>query len=63
MCRKKLSMKTTMSSRSRTSRRRWMFVVSSLMLSVVVVGVTDVVRRNESHMRPLIEVGRIERTL
>ena len=53
-------MKTTMSSRS---RRRWMFVVSSLVLSVAVVGVTDVVRKNESHVRPLIEVGRIERTL
>jgi hypothetical protein len=48
---------------SRTSRRRWMFVVSSLVLSVVVVGVTDVVRKNESHVRPLTEVGRIERTL
>jgi len=60
MCRKRASMKTTTSSRS---RRRWMFVVSSLVLSAVVVGVTDVVRMNESHVRPLIEVGRIERTL
>jgi hypothetical protein len=48
---------------SRTSRRKWMFVASSLVLSVVVVGVTDVARKNESHVRPLIEVGRIERTL
>ena len=60
MCRKRVNMKTTTSSRSRMRR---MFVVSSLVLSVVGVGMTDVVRKNESHVRPLIEVGRIERTL
>jgi hypothetical protein len=60
MCKKRMRMKTTRSSRS---PKRRMFVVSSLALSVVVVGVTDVARKNESHMRPLIEVGRIGRTL
>jgi hypothetical protein len=57
MCKKRMSMK-----RSSRSRKRWMFVVSSLVF-VVVVGVSDVVRKTESYVRPLIEVGRIGRTL
>lgn len=62
--RKRMRMRTRMSmKRSSRSRKRWMFVVSSLLLFVVVVGVTDVGRKNESHMRPLIEVGRTEKTL
>ena len=49
--------------RLRTNRKRRMFVASSLVLSVVVVGGTDGERTNESRVRPLFGVGRIERTL
>lgn len=45
------------------SRRRWIFVGSSLVLSVVGVGGNDGEKKNESHVRRLFGVGNIEKTL